>query len=209
MEDVTSVKGDEAGAHNRKSRWCSVAAGNQISATPTVNHGARSRRLPDSSHRSIVRPVARPNMHFSSSRARPGALHIHGGTIFYDNLFARLHARQRGVYAILMCRARSASCLSVVSGRDVYAGEGTRRRSGLRVVRRDGDETRTRSVDPLVRRANEMERSKEKAGSSSRRDEDGSNRGREKRRQGMRRTKDREREGERERDTTNDLVGEG
>lgn len=69
----------------------------------------------------------------------------------------------------------------------------------MRLVERDGDETRTRGVDLLTRRENETGRSKEKAGSSSLRDEDPSNRGRErdereKRRRGMRRTRERKRE---------------
>lgn len=52
------------------------------------------------------------------------SLHIHGGTIFYDIFL--LGCTRASVYAILMCRARSASsCLSVVSGRDVCNGEGT------------------------------------------------------------------------------------
>lgn len=86
--------------------------------------------------------------------------------------------------------------MSVVSGRDVYAGRGNEKETfGSRVVERDGDETRRRGVDLLVRRENETERSKEKAGRSSVRDEDRSNRGREqnereKRRQGMRRTRE-------------------
>ena len=62
---------------------------------------------------SFDRPAGRATQHafFFFEGPGPGALHIHGGTIFYDNPFARLHARQRGVYAILMCRARSASSL--------------------------------------------------------------------------------------------------
>ena len=120
--DVASVKRDEAGAHNRKSRWCSIAAGNQISATPTASHGASESTLPDSSH--LVRSSGRsrdPTCIFLLRGARPWSLAYPRRNYILRQSFcsaARAPARRiRDPY--VSCEERV-----VVSGRDVYAGSG-------------------------------------------------------------------------------------
>lgn len=199
-----SGKGDEAGAHDRKSRRCSVAAGNQISTTPTVNRGAASRRY-------LTHPIVR-----SSGRSRdPTCIFLlrgPGPELAYPrrNYILRqffCSAARAPAYTRSLCVVRGAhrrACQSLVGGMS-SAGKGRRRRNGLGVTERDGDETRTRCRHPMARCRSEMERSKEKAGNSSRRDEDGAI---EKESKTKERKRDRDRE-KREGDTTSTLAGEG